>query len=74
MLKSRITQKGQATFPVEIRKHLGLKTGDSVAFEITEHGVMVRKFEPVDEAYVKGLERTLGEWATNEDEEAYRDL
>ncbi len=32
MISSSITQKGQVTIPISIRKKLGLKTGQKVAF------------------------------------------
>ena len=32
-LEGRITQKGQVTIPVKIRKEMGLKPGDVVQFE-----------------------------------------
>lgn len=37
---SKVTSKGQITMPVEIRKLLGLKTGDKVAFYIDENGTV----------------------------------
>lgn len=38
-----LTRKGQVTLPVEVRKHLGLKKSDKVAFVI----------EPAGEVHVK---------------------
>jgi AbrB family looped-hinge helix DNA binding protein len=35
---STITSKGQVTIPAEVRKHLGLKTGDKVGFVIGDKG------------------------------------
>ena len=37
---STITSKGQVTIPVEVRRYLGLKTNDKVAFLIDEEGVV----------------------------------
>jgi len=34
VLETTITQKGQVTIPVEIRRHLGLKARDRVIFEL----------------------------------------
>ena len=34
----------------------------------------VRKARSIDLAFAKGIESTLTEWATAEDEQAYRDL
>lgn len=35
---STITSKGQVTIPGEVRKHLGLKTNDKIAFVIDSEG------------------------------------
>lgn len=37
---STITSKGQITLPVEVRRHLGLKRADKVAFVIDQQGVV----------------------------------
>ncbi len=39
---SKVQKKGQVTIPVEIREKLGIEEGDFVAFEDTEHGVMLK--------------------------------
>jgi antitoxin PrlF len=72
---SRLTSKGQATFPARVRRRLHLKPGDSVVFEGAESGpVFVRKVEPLDLEYLAALETTLSEWSSAEDDEAFRDL
>jgi AbrB family looped-hinge helix DNA binding protein len=38
---ARITAKGQITIPVEIRKNLGVKEGDKVAFIKNNNGIML---------------------------------
>lgn len=37
---STLTSKGQLTVPVEIRRHLGLKTGSKLAFVVEEDGTV----------------------------------
>jgi antitoxin PrlF len=37
-IPSTITSKGQVTIPAEVRKHLGLKQGDKVAFVLDDAG------------------------------------
>lgn len=37
---STITSKGQVTIPVEVRRYLGLKTNDKVAFVIDADGTV----------------------------------
>lgn len=49
--------KGQITIPAEIRRKLGLKTGDRVAFVETDQGVLIR---PQKTAAMETLDK-LGE-------------
>ena len=71
---SRLTAKFQATIPLPVRKQLGLKQGDAVAFEIENAVVRLAPATPRDLAYAEALEGTLCEWNSAADEEAYRDL
>jgi AbrB family looped-hinge helix DNA binding protein len=54
---SRVQEKGQITIPTEIRKKLGLKKGDLVAFVETEDGVLI---SPREVVAIKAMEK-LGE-------------
>jgi AbrB family looped-hinge helix DNA binding protein len=38
MSATTVTSKGQVTIPVEVRKHLKLKPGDKIDFQIEENG------------------------------------
>jgi AbrB family looped-hinge helix DNA binding protein len=72
---SRLTSKGQATFPARVRKRLHLKPGDMVVFEASDTGpVLVRKGEPLDTDFLTALETTLSEWNSDNDDQAFRDL
>ncbi len=71
---SKLTKKYQATIPEPVRRILHLKAGDAIAFDIEDDAVHIRKARPVDTAFAETLEGTLTEWATEADEEAYRDL
>ena len=71
---SRLTKKYQATIPEPVRQLLHLKAGDAIASDIDGDDIHLRKARPMDLAFVKSLEVTLSEWATQEDEQAYRDL
>ncbi len=51
---SRVQSKGQVTIPTEIRKKLGLKKGDLVAFVETEDGVLL---SPREVVVTKALEQ-----------------
>ena len=71
---SRLTSKGQATIPAEVRKVLKLSFGDRVAFEIANGKVTVRKADVLDRAFLKLSESAFEEWNSAEDEAAFRDL
>lgn len=40
-METRISSKGQITLPIEIRKKLGIKTGDVLKVKIAEEGTVV---------------------------------
>ncbi len=71
---SRLTSKYQATIPRAVRRMLGLKQGDRVAFAVHRREIHLRKAGAVDLAYLHALEPTLTEWGSKADDEAYRDL
>ena len=71
---SRLTSKFQATIPALIRDKLDLKAGDTVAFDVKDGEVVLRKVSPLDLEYLRSLETTLSEWSSEHDEDAYRDL
>lgn len=48
-----VTRKGQITVPAEIRRELGIKEGDRVAFVVTEDEIRFQRSESV-------VERTTG--------------
>ncbi len=41
IFRAKVTSKGQITVPVEIRKSLGVKSGDKIRFEQQEGGFRV---------------------------------
>lgn len=72
---SKLTSKSQATIPSLVRKQLGLKAGDSVAFKLKSGFVYIQKARPVDHVFAEGVAETLqDEWHSTHDEHAYRDL
>ena len=73
-LTSKVTQKYQATIPQVIRDKLGIEKGDSVAFEIQEEGVLIKKVSPIDWEYLAAISDTISEWSSVADEEAYSHL
>lgn len=74
MLTSRLSSKGQVTIPKEMRESVGLEPGDVVAYEVQNGAITLRRVEPFDAAFHAALSRTLDEWSSPEDEEAFRDL
>jgi len=42
---TRITRKGQTTIPQELRRKYGLEPGDTVVWEETDDGIVVKKRE-----------------------------
>ncbi|MCC5833909.1 MAG: AbrB/MazE/SpoVT family DNA-binding domain-containing protein [Opitutales bacterium] len=74
-LTSRITSKGQATIPVEIRRKLKVAAGDRIAFRVFEDHVEIAPATSIDLQFAQMLEPTLAsEWLTEEDEAAYGNL
>ncbi len=71
---SRLSSNGQVEIPTEVRKSLGLASGDLVGYEIRDREVVLKRVEPLDVAFHAALAATLDEWNSPEDEEAFRDL
>ncbi len=74
MQTSKLSSKSQVTLPREVRAALKAKPGDVIAYEIEDNVVYLKRVEPFDAAFHKALTHTLNEWASAEDEEAFRDL
>lgn len=72
---AKITAKGQTTIPQDVRAALKIAPGDFIAWEVAPDGTArVRRVQPLDIEYLRAVEGTLSEWASAEDEEAYREL
>lgn len=71
---SKITARGQTTIPKRIRDEIGLNDSDVISFEVEDDHLIVRKVAGAQDDYLQGLSATLGEWASPEDEDAWRDL
>jgi AbrB family looped-hinge helix DNA binding protein len=74
MKMSRLSTKGQVTIPKEVRKAIGVETGDTIAYEVAKGVVTLKRVEPFDVAFHATLSGTLDEWTTPEDQEAFCDL
>ncbi len=71
---SRLSSKGQVTIPKDIREAIGLEPGNMIAYEVQDGSVILRRVEAFDAAFHEALSKTLEEWDSPEDEEAFRDL
>ena len=71
---SKLSSKGQVTIPLEIRKAMGIKPGDLVAYELQGQFVKLKRITPFDAAFHSAISETLQEWNSHEDEEAFNDL
>jgi AbrB family looped-hinge helix DNA binding protein len=69
-----MTSKGQVTIPKKIREALDIRQGDVLRLDIEGDHAILTKLIVDHDAEMKALEATLGEWLSNADEEAYRDL
>ena len=71
---SKITSKAQTTVPKEVRAALGVKAGDTLVYRISKGKITLARAERLDLAYLKSVESTLSEWASEEDAAAYDNL
>jgi AbrB family looped-hinge helix DNA binding protein len=74
---TRLTTKHQTTIPAAVRRALGLKAGDRVAFAITGKTVTIARARPglrENLAWRLTRARSMGDRDTPEDDEAFRDL
>jgi AbrB family looped-hinge helix DNA binding protein len=76
MQTTSVTEKFQATIPLAIRHHLGVKKGDKIAFDIDKFGtVTIKKAPAIDVSKLTVVEQCLAEeWLSDEDEAAFRHL
>ncbi len=75
LLITRLTSKNQTTIPKEVREVLHLHPKDRIVYEISkDNTVIIRKAKALDLEYLSALPKTLNEWESEEDEEAYGSL
>lgn len=71
---SRLTGKYQATVPVGVRRSLGVGAGDRIIWEVEGDTVTLRRATTNDDGFAAAVSETLTEWASSEDEAAWRGL
>jgi len=67
MATAALTSKGQITIPIEVRKKLGLKTGDRVRFVEGESGEYILKPKKRSIMDLKGVAKYKGKPLTIEE-------
>ena len=70
-VSSKVSVKSQTVIPREVRRHLGLKPGDTLRYRVTDHGVLLDKAPrpEADDPFA-----SFSEWASEADEKSYQDL
>ncbi len=71
---SKVTVKYQATIPREVREFLGVRQGDAVEYRIEKGEVKLKRVTTPDTEYLKAIQKTLTEWDTKADDDAFSDL
>jgi antitoxin PrlF len=67
--RARITSKAQLVLPKAVRDHLKVGPGDTIVFDYGPKGVRLEKASEEDDPFA-----TFHEWASEADDEAYKDL
>ena len=73
-VRAKVSSKAQTVLPKEVRERLGVKAGDTIRFRETEQGIVIEKVEQSlgdnwGDPFV-----TFTEWASPEEEKAWKDL
>ena len=71
---SKVTVKYQTTIPREVREFLGVRQGDAVEYRIERGEVKVKRVTTPDSDYLAAVEKTLTEWDSAADNNAFKDL
>ncbi len=71
---SKVSEKYQATIPREVREFLGVRQGDAVEYRIERGEVKLKRVTTPDNEYLNAVQKTLTEWDTKADDDAFRDL
>lgn len=74
---TKLTAKHQTTIPQEVRSVLGLKAGDSVAFDISGDTVILRRATGTlseEQLFAIAQSHVMRDWDTPEDDAAFAHL
>jgi AbrB family looped-hinge helix DNA binding protein len=73
-LASKLTTKGQATIPKEVRKLLGVAPGDTLHFVIDGKNITLKRAALLDAAFLKLASKSFADWNDPEADKTFRDL
>ena len=71
---SKVTVKYQSTIPREVREFLGVRQGDAVEYRIERGEVKLKRVTTPDTEYLAAVQKTLAEWDSKADNNAFKDL
>ena len=66
---AKITSKSQLVLPKAVREQLDVRPGDTLVFDYGPKGVRIEKAAAEDDPFA-----TFHEWASEADDEAYKEL
>jgi AbrB family looped-hinge helix DNA binding protein len=66
---STVSEKGQTTIPVAVRRFLHIESGDCVVYEVKNNQIILKKAANIDYDWAQSLEATLNEWEGSEDDD-----
>jgi antitoxin PrlF len=68
---SKVSVKSQTVIPATVRKTLGIRAGDNLRYTITSQGIVIDRAPTMGDGdpFV-----AFHEWATAEEDEAWKDL
>ncbi len=70
MVRSRVTANGRTTIPASVRRALGLKAGNRIAYRLDgDRAILTRASPAADDPTA-----TFQEWASDADTQAYAGL
>lgn len=72
---AKISSKSQTVVPRQVRELLGVGPGDTLIYRLTDAGVILEKAaDPVEDEDWGDPFACFTEWASPEDDEAFKDL
>ena len=74
-ITAKISSKAQTVLPKEVRRRLGLGPGDTIRFRETDQGIVIEKLDVgAGEEEWGDPFAAFSEWASPEEDEAWKDL